>query len=279
MTIVEPAKTAAAVSEPLPFAHERTLARQRSGVPLLEARPGGPAERLSSVLGTEKPVLAFLAAMLLGFAALASLLVALGLALNALLRAAPGFAAWDEGVNDWLAAHRSSMLEHVSWLGSTLAGGLAIPVVIILFLLVFVATRHWRLAAFVLFVVAVESGSYRVTTLFVHRDRPSVHRLESLPVDASFPSGHTAASLALYGGLALLLVSRVRNRATDALAAFALVVVPVFVAWSRMYRGMHHLTDCAAGVILGIGALCMTIFAARVAGVTAARRDTPTGPS
>lgn len=278
MTSVESAKTVA-LPEPRPVPYERALATPRSGVSLLEARAGGSAEHLSRVLRTEKPVLAFLAATLLGFAALTSLLVALGLALMALLQASTGLAAWDEGVNGWLAAHRSPTLEHISWLGSTLAGGVAIPVVIGLFLVVFLLTRHWRLAAFVLFVVVVESGSYRVTTLFVHRDRPSVHRLESLQVDASFPSGHTAASLALYGGLALLLVSRVRNRATVALTALALVVVPAFVAWSRMYRGMHHLTDCAAGVILGVGALCVTIFAARVAGATAARRDTLTGPS
>jgi len=245
----------------------------RSGLPLLEPRPGGLAWRVAGDIGTEKPVLAFLGTLLLGYLALATLLIALGLALNALLGATPGFAAWDEGINDWLAAHRTTTLEHASWIGSTLAGGVVIPAVIGLFLLVFLPQRHWRLAAFVLFVVAVESATYRVTTLVVHRDRPTVHRLESLPADASFPSGHTAASLALYGGLALLLASWARTRATWLLAALVVLLVPAFVAWSRMYRGMHHLTDSLAGVLVGIGALCVTVFAARVAGATAERRD------
>ena len=40
---------------------------------------------------------------------------------------------------------------------------------------------------------------------------PEVHRLEQLPVDASYPSGHTAASIAVYCGIALLVTSRIRD--------------------------------------------------------------------
>ena len=48
------------------------------------------------------------------------------------------------------------------------------------------------------------------------------------------------------------------------------VVIPAFVIWSRMLRGMHHVTDVAAGVLIGIAALCITVFAARAAGAAAA---------
>ena len=86
-----------------------------------------------------------------------------------------------------------------------------IPVVVGVLLLVFPLMRRWLLAAFVLFVICVESATYRVTSLIVERERPAVDRLESLPVDASYPSGHTAASLAIYGGLLFLLASHVRR--------------------------------------------------------------------
>jgi undecaprenyl-diphosphatase len=200
-------------------------------------------------------------------------MIGLGLVLTRLLLRIGSLSSWDERTNDWLAAHRTSTLEHLSWIGSTLAGGLVIPLVIAFFVVTFLALHHWRLAAFVLFAVAIESGAYRVTTMFVPRDRPTVERLESLPVDASFPSGHTAASIALYGGLLLLLISRV-GRVSVTVAAWTLIaLIPVFVAWSRMYRGMHHPTDSIAGVLLGIGALVVIVFATRAAGATAARRD------
>jgi membrane-associated phospholipid phosphatase len=243
------------------------------GVSLLEPRPGGMAERFSQRLETERPVLVFLAALLLGYAALVGVMVAMGFLLTKVLLPIGGFAAWDEGINDWLAEHRNPTLEHLSWIGSTLAGGLVIPVVVGALLVVFLARHNWRLAAFTLFVISVESGAYRVTTLFVHRDRPTVHRLESLPVDASFPSGHTAASLALYGGLLLLLMTRVRRLSVTVVATVLIVAIPLFVAWARMYRGMHHFTDSVAGVLLGLGALSVAVFAARAAGAAADRRD------
>ena len=120
-------------------------------------------------------------------------------------------------------------------------------------LVAFLAFRRWRLAAFVLFVICIESGAYRATTLIVHRDRPDVDRLESLPVDASFPSGHTAAALALYGGLLLVLASWARRTAVTVAACAFLVAIPLFVAWARMYRGMHHLTDSVGRPASGCG--------------------------
>jgi membrane-associated phospholipid phosphatase len=244
-----------------------------SGVSLLEPRPGGRAERFSHWIGTERPALVFLAAVVLGYAAIVSFMVATGFVLTKLLLSSGGLASWDEGINEWLADHRNPTLVHLSWIGSTLAGGLVIPVVVGAFLIAFLARRHWRLAAFALFVICVESGAYRATTLVVHRDRPAVHRLESLPDDASFPSGHTAAALALYGGLLLLLIARARRPSVTVIASALIVLIPLFVAWARMYRGMHHLTDSVAGVLLGLGALAVTVFAARAAGAAADRRD------
>jgi len=245
----------------------------RSGVPLLEPRTGDLPTRFSEWLGTDRPVLTFLVAAVAGYLALAAAMIGLGFVLTRILLRIGSLSAWDERANDWLAEHRTVNLEHLSWIGSTLAGGLVIPAVIAFFFVTFLALHHWRLAAFVLFAVAIESGAYRATTIFVHRDRPSVERLESLPVDASFPSGHTAASIALYGGLLLLLVSRVGRVPVTVASWILIVLIPVFVAWARMYRGMHHPTDSLAGVLLGIGALVAIVFATRAAGATADRRD------
>ena len=248
----------------------------QSGVLFLEPRRGGPAERFSESLGTDRPALTFLAGALLGYLIVVGAMVALGFALTKILLRIDGVSERDESVSDWLARHRTPNLEHLSWVGSTLAGGLVIPCVIAFFLVVFLALHRWRLAAFVLFAVAIESAGYRATSLIVPRERPTVPRLESLPVDASYPSGHTAASIALYGGLLLVLISRVRNTTLTVLAWAFILAIPLFVGWARMYRGMHHLTDTAAGVLLGIGALVVIVFATRAAGATSERRDART---
>jgi len=220
----------------------------------------------------------FLAAALGGYALLVALTIAVGLLLTRVLLEIGGLASWDEGVNRWLARERTPRLVDLSYVGSTLAGGIVIPVLVGALLLLFLAFRRFRLAAFTLFVIGIESGTYRATTLVIHRDRPKVQRLESLPVDASFPSGHTAASVALFGGLLLVLASRIEQAAIRIVLWAVVLAIPAFVIWSRMLRGMHHVTDVSAGVLMGIGALLITIFAARAAGAAAARRDAQRQP-
>jgi membrane-associated phospholipid phosphatase len=253
--------------------NEQSGDHARSGLPLLEPRPGGPAEWFAVQFGPENPVRVFIVALLSGYALLVTAMVFLGLTMIHLILPLGGLGESDEDVSEWLAGHRSSSQEHLSWIGSTLAGGLMIPVVIGLCLLVFCLTRHWLLAAFVLFAVAIESGSYRATSLIVERQRPDVDRLESLPVDASYPSGHTAASIALYGGLLLLIASRIQSLAVRIAALVVGIAIPLFVGWARMYRGMHHLTDVGAGVFMGLAALVIIVFAARAARAATYRRD------
>ena len=122
-----------------------------------------------------------------------------------------GIGAADERVNVWFARIG---LRRGRIVGARfyLAGGVVLPIVVASFAIVCLVFRKWLLAAFFVFVLGVESGSYRATTLVIHSHRPRVVRLESLPVNASYPSGHTAASVAVYGGLAYLLTSRVTNR-------------------------------------------------------------------
>jgi undecaprenyl-diphosphatase len=107
----------------------------------------------------------------------------------------------------------------------------------------------------------------------IHRHRPNVHRLDSLPVNASFPSGHTAASVAVYSGLVFLITSRFTSTTGRALAWTFAILMTTFVAFSRMYRGMHHPIDVIAGVLIGIGAIALLLFACRAAGAAAEARS------
>ena len=106
--------------------------------------------------------------------------------------------------------------------------------------------RRWRVAAFIVAAIAVEAATYRVATWVIHRQRPNVPRLDDLPADASYYSGHTAASIAVYCGIALLITSRVRSGWIRVAVWTIAIAIPALVAFSRMYRGMHHPTDVAA---------------------------------
>jgi membrane-associated phospholipid phosphatase len=239
----------------------------RWAVPLLQARRGGPAERFAGRLRGRHPTAVFLAAVLAGFAVLGLISIALGLLVTDVLLDTGGLGRTDESTVKSLVAERTPFLTDASEVGSTLGGAPLLPILVGAIALVCALLRKWRIAAFAVFVLAVESATYRVTSLAAPRDRPHVHRLEDLPADASYPSGHTAASIAVYVGLVLLLTSAFPTRALRISAWVVAIVIPVFVASARMYRGMHHPLDIAGGLVIGIGALLVLLFACRAAGV------------
>jgi membrane-associated phospholipid phosphatase len=245
----------------------------RLRAPVLSGRRDGPAERLGESLRNVHPAVVFVGLMLVGLAATALLSIGLGYLVTRVLEPAWGIGAANERVNTWLAAHRTASRTDASLVGSTVAGGVVLPIVVGAIALVCAALRKWRIAAFFVFVLGVESASYRMTTMVIHSHRPHVARLESLPVNASYPSGHTAAAIAVYGGLALLIASAVRHRAARALAWTFAAAMVTFVSVSRMYRGMHHPLDVAGGIVLGVVVLAVIVFVCRTAGATADARD------
>ena len=237
--------------------------------PLLDKEPGRVGGRLATLPGAGHPVWTYVCGILIAFAVIAGLSIALGLLVTTVLLHIHGVAGDDESLVGFLARHRSNDLTDASLVGSIMAGGVVLPSIAGVAALVALVAKHWRLAGFLLFALALESGSYRATTLVVHRDRPGVHRLENLPVDASYPSGHTAASIAVYGGIALLITSRIANRGARIAIWTVAALIPVFVAFSRMYRGMHHPIDVAGGVLIGIAALSAIVLVSRAAGSAA----------
>lgn len=86
--------------------------------------------------------------------------------------------------------------------------------------------------------------------VLVHHPRPT-EAMIALPPDFSFPSGHAVAASALYVTLALLAAGMERRAGPRRLLIASGVLVAVLVAWSRVYLGVHYLTDVLAGLMLG----------------------------
>jgi membrane-associated phospholipid phosphatase len=250
-------------------------------IPVLDPAPGGRPERFAAAVGRNRhPVIVFVTAMLGGFALIAVLSIGAGFLLTHALWHVGGVSAANRHFEGWLAAHRTQSRTDASLIGSIMAGGVVLPIIVAIIGVVCAALRMWRIAAFAVFGLIVESAGYRVTTLVVHEHRPRVIRLENLPVNASYPSGHTAASIAVYGGLVLLLTSRITNTAFRACAWTVAVAIPIYVALSRMYRGMHYPLDVMGGALLGIAALTVIVFACRSSGAAAeSRTKSPTRAS
>jgi undecaprenyl-diphosphatase len=241
-------------------------------VPALEPRRGSAACRLAEHVGARSPILVFSFLALAGYLVLVAAAIGVGFVLVDLVLPIHGVGSSDEAFNDWLAAHRSSWLDDASYVGSAIGDIPFIPALVILTALGAALLRRWRVAAFIVGAILVEVATYRVTSLIVHRERPTVPRLDHLPVNQSYPSGHVAAAVVVYVGLALLISSKVRERWLTILVWAVAIALPLVVAFSRMYRGMHHPSDAAAGVLIGVASIAVALFATRAAGASVQRR-------
>jgi membrane-associated phospholipid phosphatase len=88
------------------------------------------------------------------------------------------------------------------------------------------------------------------------RARPELGSPIPLPHSYSFPSGHAATAVVLYGALGLLAAERSRSplRAVAWLATAA--VVALAIGASRVLLNVHFVSDVAAGFAVGLAWLC-----------------------
>lgn len=99
--------------------------------------------------------------------------------------------------------------------------------------------------------LALETACFVGSAALVGRPRPQgVWRPEQPHATSSFPSGHTAAAVAMHTTLADLL-DRHGVRGARVLGPLLRYGIPGGIAFSRIYRGQHHISDTVAGVALG----------------------------
>lgn len=185
-------------------------------------------------------------------------LVVIGLGLGALLVHSPAgdpIEEVDVDIATGIASDRTAELTEWSARGSEFGGTVPVVSAVILFAVAFYfGFRRWRESATVASALSLEALVFVTVSTIIGRDRPPVEQLDASPPTASFPSGHTGAATALYLTLAAVVWWNVENRVVRAIVAGLAVLLPVFVAASRMYRGMHFLTDVVVGMLLGAAA-------------------------
>jgi len=165
---------------------------------------------------------------------------------------------FDERIERWLAGHRTAWLNRATFIGSELADTVVkISVTALVALIMLAVWKRWLEPLMVSLALVLEASVFITTTWTVGRPRPDVPRLETSPVGSSFPSGHVAAAV-VYSAIAVVVCWHTRKTWPRVLAFGLVALIAVAAGFSRMYRGMHHLTDVIAGALLGAAAVVIT---------------------
>jgi membrane-associated phospholipid phosphatase len=180
-------------------------------------------------------------------AVLVSFFVASGIVAHV---AAAGTAA-DHAVLAWMVAHRHPQLTSSAIAVTTLGSPSGVAILAV----VAAAMSWWRMktarpAILILMTVAAAGAVSTLTKVVVGAHRPP-HAVQLITeTDPSFPSGHVTGTLALLGAVAVVVRHHARPAASMLMTAMAAVVSAV-VALTRLYLGVHWLTDVVGGLLLG----------------------------
>lgn len=188
-----------------------------------------------------------------------------------------GIVRVDRPVADFLADRRADSVTTAMRVLSNIGDvGFLVAVVIVVGGLWLVFTRRWGV---LLFLAVALGGAVLLSSVvkeLVARPRPP-SELRAVEVSSlSFPSGHAVHSTALFLALAYLhgaVVKLWRARVVIWLAALSMAL---FVGFSRLYLGVHWLTDVLGGHALGAVWLAV-VATAFGAGSRAVRRGNSSG--
>ena len=134
-----------------------------------------------------------------------------------------------------------------------------------LILAIAIAKRHkgyWVLSL----VLCVGGGMLlnMILKLAFHRARPTWDDPLLTLTTNSFPSGHAAAATLFYGFLAVYVVTHAKGVWPRVTAVLAAVVMVALVGFSRMYLGVHYLSDVLAAMSASTAWLVLCLSAVRV---------------
>jgi membrane-associated phospholipid phosphatase len=118
--------------------------------------------------------------------------------------------------------------------------------------LVWIVSRRWWLAALPAVALALHVMVHIATSTLVARPRPHVETLDIGQPTASFPSGHMGATTAQLLVLVLFLFHRVESRAWRVAVTVVVAGYLLVLGWSRVYLGMHHVSDVLWGAVNGV---------------------------
>jgi membrane-associated phospholipid phosphatase len=158
----------------------------------------------------------------------------------------------DVATLQWIGTVRSPTLIRVMQLLSTIGNWQwEVPFALLVSLLLWRHGRRrsaWRYFAF----CVAGDALYGVAKLLFHRPRPTVISHLSDAGWYSYPSGHAMLAVIIWGAGLVLLAQLVTARAMQRSLTGLGVLLPIAIAKSRVYLGVHYPTDVLGGMLLGL---------------------------
>ncbi len=157
----------------------------------------------------------------------------------------------DSHVHDWTVSERSPGATLFFTIMTNIGGPIGVAAIVVAVSIVLAFRRRWRWLIYV--VVTAGGGGLLNLELkrYFARARPDVAEMLRRANGYSFPSGHALGSAVAFGALAYLAFRAIRSWAAKTAVIAFLYTLIAAVALSRVYLGVHWISDVLAGVTAG----------------------------
>ena len=157
----------------------------------------------------------------------------------------------DEAALKWLQSHRSGFLDDAARAASFPGHRLVAALTVTFLVLSLLAFRRWMDALMFVSILAPVVLNMALKEI-IDRPRPDMTILISPPTSPGFPSGHAEYAALLFLLLFYLAGELVGPRWLRWPLRIALVLAILAVGTSRVYLGVHWLSDVLGGYLLGV---------------------------
>ena len=172
-----------------------------------------------------------------------------------------GDTAADERLAAWLHGRATDpftdVFRAITWTGNFVT----LLVVTVVAVIVLWRRRQRTDALFVAFAFLGAQVLSNGMKLGFRRERPFFPDPLATESTFSFPSGHALVSLAVYGSIALLLARRISSPRRRLLLLGGTGLLVLAIGFSRLYLGVHFLSDVLAGFAAGTAWLALLYVA------------------
>jgi undecaprenyl-diphosphatase len=175
-------------------------------------------------------------------------------------------AGLDDSITNWAVLHGNDGADSL-FRGISLLGGPLLIALVLIVAAVFAARRDWTRLS----IVAIACGggallNVALKTMFLRARPVDATQFVNAAQAWSFPSGHAMNSLISYGILTCLLITsgRLARGTSTALIAFVTVLVAA-IGYTRVYLGVHFMSDVVMGYAAGGMWLLVCIIGYRAA--------------
>ena len=151
----------------------------------------------------------------------------------------------DNAASSFIISIRSPELTNTMNIITNISGSYALIVFTTLFIILIKKKKYPLAITINLIAVFITS---QLAKAIVERDRP----LDMLSAPGySYPSGHSMVGLAYFSFLSYLVIKYIPNKIVKIILPIVFTITILLVGFSRIYLGVHYLSDVLAGFLLG----------------------------